>query len=39
MKKIIIFLMLVIVICFSFFAITNTLNNSIKEIPENAILL
>jgi len=39
MKKVIFFLVLVSVLCLSFFTITNTIDKSIKKIPEHAVLL
>ncbi len=39
MKKALLFLVLVTVLCLSFFTITNTIDKSIKKIPEHAVLL
>lgn len=39
MKKILLFLILVIIICITFFSITNIIDKSIKKIPDNAVLL
>ncbi|GEM_PF-1434438 len=39
MKKALFFLVLVTVLCLSFFTITNTIDKSIKKIPEHAVLL
>ncbi len=39
MKKALFFLVLVVILCMSFFTITNTIDKSIKKIPEHAVLL
>lgn len=39
MKKILFILLLVSIICVSYFTITNTINKSIKKMPENAVLV
>lgn len=39
MKKTLFFLLLITVLFISFFTITNGIDNSIKKIPDNAILL
>lgn len=39
MKKKIIFLVIVLIICLSIVVVGNTIDNSIKNIPEKAVLL
>jgi hypothetical protein len=39
MKKIVFVLVLVSIVYISYFTITNTINKSIKKMPENAVLL
>lgn len=39
MKKVLFFLVIASIICISYYAITNTIDKSIKKMPENAVLL
>jgi hypothetical protein len=39
MKKALFFLVLVLIVFASYFTITNTIDKSIKKMPENAVLL
>lgn len=39
MKKVLLVLVLLAIICISYFTITNSIDKSVKKIPENAVLL